>query len=121
MDGFIKIGDFGLVTDVTPDIYNLNNGDKIAYDKVDSKSMRNNRRRSDKTHTNQVGTQLYMSPEQISGEKYSSKVDIFSLGVIFCEMLLPFSTEMERIQVLTKIKTCSFPTYFKTNHPDEVS
>lgn len=52
MDGAVKVGDFGLVTaleetcELTPD---EKSGTK-------SKSLR---------HTDQVGTELYMSPEQV--------------------------------------------------------
>jgi len=60
MDGSIKIGDFGLVTrtaideDHTPavdDCYDDNSGSILSQDS--------------NTHTNRVGTQLYMSPEQV--------------------------------------------------------
>ncbi|XP_078586154.1 eukaryotic translation initiation factor 2-alpha kinase 3-like [Branchiostoma floridae x Branchiostoma japonicum] len=52
----------------------------------------------DRRHTDQVGTQLYMSSEQIAGKAYTHKVDIFSLGLIFFELLHPFSTQMERVR-----------------------
>ena len=55
-------------------------------------------------HTDQVGTKLYMSPEQSSGQSYSEKVDIYSLGIIFFELLHPFSTEMERGHALTALR-----------------
>ncbi|GMS86696.1 hypothetical protein PENTCL1PPCAC_8871 [Pristionchus entomophagus] len=32
------------------------------------------------------GTRLYMSPEQRAGQAYSSKIDVFSLGLIFAEL-----------------------------------
>ena len=51
MDGLIKIGDFGLVTDVLDDL-NLKETCK-TNPKIKLK------------HTNHVGTQLYMSPEQV--------------------------------------------------------
>ncbi len=41
-----------------------------------------------------VGTYAYISPEQVKGEKLTSSVDIYSLGVIFYELLSgerPFS------------------------------
>lgn len=49
MDGLIKIGDFGLVT-------NIIEGDS---------EQENNSKSSNGKHTNRVGTQLYMSPEQV--------------------------------------------------------
>jgi serine/threonine protein kinase len=38
---------------------------------------------SDKSHTGDKGTVKYMAPEVINSRKYSTKADIFSLGVIF--------------------------------------
>jgi serine/threonine-protein kinase ULK/ATG1 len=35
----------------------------------------------------QCGTPLYMAPEILRGESYSSKVDVWSLGAAFYEML----------------------------------
>jgi serine/threonine protein kinase len=44
--------------------------------------------------TEQVGTQLYMSPEQLAQRPYNHRVDIFSLGLILLELLVPFSTQV---------------------------
>ncbi len=44
--------------------------------------------------TEQVGTQLYMSPEQLDQRPYNHSVDIFSLGLILLELLVPFSTQV---------------------------
>lgn len=43
---------------------------------------------SDKEHTADVGTRLYMSPEQMSGQAYTAKVDVFSLGLILLELFV---------------------------------
>jgi serine/threonine protein kinase len=51
-----------------------------------------------------VGTPLYTSPEQERGGSYDSKTDIYSLGLIFCEMLCVFGTIHERYQTLTRLR-----------------
>lgn len=119
----IKIGDFGLVTNTLD-----HNCDK------DSKSPKHAR------HTNQVGTQLYMSPEQVKPidsirnsvfpiimifqiikKPYNHKVDIYSMGIIFYELLTPFNTEMERIVNLQNAREKKFSSEFKKNNREEVS
>ena len=44
--------------------------------------------------TDQVGTQMYMSPEQLAKKPYDKKVDIYSLGLVFFELLVAFSTQV---------------------------
>ena len=60
----------------------------------------------------QVGTELYMSPEQVEKKPYNHKVDIYSLGLILFELLVPFKTQMERIDTMTKLKKLEFPKEF---------
>ncbi|XP_058406707.1 eukaryotic translation initiation factor 2-alpha kinase 3 isoform X2 [Diceros bicornis minor] len=83
MDDVVKVGDFGLVT---------------AMDQDEEEQMVLTPMPAYARHTGQVGTKLYMSPEQIHGNNYSHKVDIFSLGLILFELLYPFSTQMERVR-----------------------
>ena len=71
-------------------------------------------------HTDQVGTQLYMSPEQIEGKPYNHKVDIYSLGLIFLELLWPLNTQMEQVTVLSQLKKSKFPPGFCDKYPEEV-
>lgn len=71
-------------------------------------------------HTACVGTHLYMSPEQMSGQIYNYKVDIYSLGIIFFELLIPFFTDMERIVALSNLKQFIFPKNFADNYTAEV-
>lgn len=72
-------------------------------------------------HTARVGTHLYMSPEQMNGQNYNYKVDIYSLGIILFELLIPFSTEMERVIALTNLRKSIFPDNFSEQFPSEVS
>uniref|UniRef100_A0A6J0UQ68 PRKR-like endoplasmic reticulum kinase n=1 Tax=Pogona vitticeps TaxID=103695 RepID=A0A6J0UQ68_9SAUR len=104
MDDIVKVGDFGLVTAMDQD----EEEDSVltpmpAYDR----------------HTGQVGTKLYMSPEQVYGNAYSHKVDIFSLGLILFELLYPFSTQMERIRTLSEVRNLTFPPLFIQKYPQE--
>ena len=49
--------------------------------------------------TQQIGTPLYISPELLEESdeaKYNKKVDIYSLGLIYFEMLNNFTTRTER-------------------------
>lgn len=50
------------------------------------------------------GTPLYVSPEILKGEMYDEKIDIWSIGIMFYEMLvgrIPF--RINREEDLTKI------------------
>lgn len=104
LNGQIKIGDFGLVKDVEDafDLQMIKKGTMFSWG-----------------HTVEVGTQLYMSPEQFKSRTYDNKVDIYSLGLIFFELLVPFSTEMERIKRLTDVKKNNYPPDFSTKFSDE--
>lgn len=76
---------------------------------------------SRKNYTNNVGTQIYMSPEQMSGQQYNHKVDIYSLGIIFFELLVPFQTEMERFKILTDLRKNIYPLEFSQFYKKHVS
>ncbi|KAM6201727.1 eukaryotic translation initiation factor 2-alpha kinase 3 [Rhynchocyon petersi] len=104
MDDVVKVGDFGLVTAMDQD-----EEEQAALTPMPVYA----------TRTGQVGTKLYMSPEQIDGNSYSHKVDIFSLGLILFELLYPFSTQMERIRTLSDVRNLNFPPLFIQNYPCE--
>ncbi|GIX63650.1 serine/threonine protein kinase [Babesia caballi] len=81
----IKLGDFGLTA-------------KLRSDPASASGT--------PTPTGVVGTIHYMSPEQERGDTYDEKVDIFAAGVVLFEMLSPpFSTTMERSEVLSSFST----------------
>ncbi|KAF7710592.1 eukaryotic translation initiation factor 2-alpha kinase 3 [Silurus meridionalis] len=104
LDDVVKVGDFGLVT---------------AMDQEEDDDEEMNTLTPMPTyarHTGQVGTKLYMSPEQLSGNLYSHKVDIYSLGLILFELLCPFRTQMERVQTLIEVRALQFPMSFCKNN-----
>jgi len=103
MDGSVKIGDFGLVTAITRPA----EGTGAVQSAIDE------------NHTGNVGTHLYMSPEQVNGDSYNHKVDMYALGLILFELLTPFSTQMERIKSLIQIKQNVFPNGFELKYPME--
>lgn len=57
---------------------------------------------------------------QIAKKNYDFKIDIFSLGLIFLELWIPFSTQMERIRTLQDAKQHILPPRFIRELPSEV-
>lgn len=104
IDDVVKVGDFGLVTEMDQE-----DDEEAALTPMPAYAR----------HTGQVGTKLYMSPEQMYGQSYSHKVDIFSLGLILFELLYPFSTNMERVRILTDIRDLKFPALFTQRYGQE--
>jgi translation initiation factor 2-alpha kinase 3 len=115
LDGQVKIGDFGLVTDMA-DI-----SDDSGSSSSSNFELENSGDCYHKKHTNAVGTHLYMSPEQLQHQAYNYKVDIYSLGLILFELLVFFATETERVVVLTGLKNHKFSEHFQKSFFDEVS
>ena len=94
---WIKIGDFGLATahqnrSILPDLKAL---------QLESS---NPEQAKSSTHTMEVGTRLYMSPEQKDNGKYNHKVDIWALGLIFIELYFVLDNPRDRYEVLTEAK-----------------
>ncbi|XP_038823711.1 eukaryotic translation initiation factor 2-alpha kinase 3-like [Salvelinus fontinalis] len=107
VDDVVKVGDFGLVTAMDQEEDEDDSGPLTPMP-------------SYARHTGQVGTKLYMSPEQLSGDLYSHKVDIYSLGLILFELLCPFRTQMERVRTLTDVRGLQFPAVFSKNNVQEL-
>lgn len=67
-----------------------------------------------------VGTPFYMSPEICSGEKYSAKSDIWSLGCILYEMCaqeppFPGRTQIELVKNIRAAKPVELPEHYSRN------
>ncbi|XP_063627840.1 eIF-2-alpha kinase GCN2 [Cydia splendana] len=90
----VKIGDFGLATKA---FSGMPVDDRSKQEEI-SGSL-----------TGQIGTALYVAPELLQSASkviYNQKVDIYSLGIILFEMFHPpLSTGMERMVVLTNLRT----------------
>eukprot|EP00298_Acanthocystis_sp_HF-20_P001910 c12393_g1_i1.p1 GENE.c12393_g1_i1~~c12393_g1_i1.p1 ORF type:complete len:333 (+),score=147.94 c12393_g1_i1:100-999(+) len=102
---YVKIGDFGLSKDTQL---------AKAHSESDLRSL-----------SASGGTPLYASPEQISFEGkqrslITNKADIYSLGVILVELYHPFSTEMERIKVLTDVRAGLMPSRLREKFSKEM-
>ncbi|KAI3536661.1 hypothetical protein CABS01_15619 [Colletotrichum abscissum] len=96
----VKIGDFGLAT-----------SGQFAVDRALPNAMESD------DITRSIGTTSYAAPEVRSGSSgmYSSKVDMYSLGIIFFEMCYPPMLGMQRAEVLEKLRRPSpeLPVDFK--------
>ena len=72
----IKIGDFGLATNI--------------HSSINKEVL--------------VGTPLYLSPEQLSHKHYNEKVDVFASGLVLYEMCACFETLMERRESIIALR-----------------
>jgi serine/threonine protein kinase len=102
-NGSWKIGDFGLATW-------SNSPDQLTDEQ--------------ELHSMGVGTFTYASPEQLRHDCYNSgygvKTDVYSLGIILFELLVPMRTGMERAENLRALRQGILPEAFMLERPKEV-
>ncbi|CAM9419436.1 unnamed protein product [Chrysoparadoxa australica] len=97
-EGNVKVGDFGLASEVG-DI-----ASELGRERDDEGSSGLGGKTGGSSTGGGVGTLYYAAPEQAHAVM-SSKADMWSLGVIFFEMLQPpFPTLMERAEVLLNLR-----------------
>ncbi|CAJ0577592.1 unnamed protein product, partial [Mesorhabditis spiculigera] len=65
-----------------------------------------------------VGTALYAAPEQVRSSDYGNTVDIFSCGIVLCELFGCFQTNMERVGTLEAARQGRIPLYLLNYSPD---
>ena len=66
-----------------------------------------------------LGTSTYAAPET-HAVYYSSKVDVYSLGLVYFELLYPIKTEMERIRIFEEFRRSErLPKDFEESCPEE--
>lgn len=103
-NGDVKIGDFGLA--VTRIESTINTG--MRCDSPMQLKPNGEKSFTGESHTQNIGTPFYVSPEQITSNvnsaRYNQKVDMYSLGIILIELWVPFATGMERVQSLQKCR-----------------
>ncbi|KAI9184383.1 eukaryotic translation initiation factor 2-alpha kinase [Blastocladiella emersonii ATCC 22665] len=112
----VKIGDFGLAT--TFFFTSSMDGSALAHTSpvgggtagaalgAARDEMAASLSRIDRSLTGDIGTAMYTAPEVRSAHvKYGQKVDMYSLGIIFFEMLYSFSTGMERVHTLRDLRS----------------
>lgn len=58
----------------------------------------------DRHQTNNIGTPMYISPEQEKHTKYDQKTDIYSLGIMLFEMINNFKTRHERDEKMKDLR-----------------
>jgi len=78
----IKVSDFGLA--------------RVFYDGTDNTTP--------SALTTYAGTFPYAPPEQFEGRQCSSACDVYSLGIVVYELQTRFSTSMERIHKMTRLR-----------------
>lgn len=102
----IKIGDFGLAKSIVQEQAT----EAVAHGD-DAEDL-----------TSEVGTTLYVANEVMNKnvKSYNEKVDMYSLGIIFFEMVYPIATAMERISILRQLRLSSveFPEPFMAKKYD---
>jgi serine/threonine protein kinase len=65
-----------------------------------------------------IGTASYAAPEQVKSKNYGTSVDIFSLGLIFLELVCCFDTEHERLHNFQQCRNQRLPTWLEQHYPD---
>jgi translation initiation factor 2-alpha kinase 1 len=71
--------------------------------------------------TTGIGTKSYSSPEQLAGNCYTYKTDIYSCGLILFELFHPFNTMSEKAHVFRDLRNGHVPPKLLKMYPNEVS
>lgn len=123
-DACVKIGDFGLAKNSLQTSLNLRAHHYFSDDESTGfadELLSDDELEDEPTDSISagVGTALYSSPEQTRGSSVAtSAADVFSLGIVLCELFCTFSTQMERHVVLAKARMGELPAVLETEHPE---
>lgn len=74
------------------------------------------------SQTNNMGTVMYMAPENIEGKRYNYKNDVFSFGIILYNIFVGDNpwTNIGRFQIQSKIVSCQRPV-IPDSIPEKIS
>ncbi|XP_011637692.2 LIM domain kinase 1 [Pogonomyrmex barbatus] len=110
-DKTVVVADFGLARI----IQNGNSPDNRKYNRHSDGEVKTSKKERKKRYT-VVGNPYWMAPEMMKGNKYDEKVDIFSFGIVVCEIIgrvqadpdyLPRTSDFGLNQNVFKEKFCS--------------
>lgn len=110
-DKTVVVADFGLARI----IQNGSSPDNRKYNRHSNGEIKTSKKERKKRYT-VVGNPYWMAPEMMKGNKYDEKVDIFSFGIVVCEIIgrvqadpdyLPRSSDFGLNQNVFKEKFCS--------------
>ncbi|XP_076172993.1 LIM domain kinase 1 isoform X2 [Ptiloglossa arizonensis] len=110
-DKTVVVADFGLARI----IQNGNSPDNRKYSRHSDGETKTTKKERKKRYT-VVGNPYWMAPEMMKGNKYDEKVDIFSFGIVVCEIIgrvqadpdyLPRSSDFGLNQNVFKEKFCA--------------
>jgi serine/threonine protein kinase len=101
----VKLGDFGLATAKK----DASRSNLSVFDSVKGLHSAEN------SLTSEIGTPVYIAPEIAGKGRYNSKVDMYSLGIVFFEMIYRMETGMQRALCLHELRNPDiiFPADFK--------